>query len=90
MNCIARGCTNVSKDGRFVNDLCAPCHSKLVTGHGDHGTSVLFAWPERIKKLEDALREIIMRHEDNDPMMPIEVAHHARQALSYTLETKDE
>jgi NTP pyrophosphatase (non-canonical NTP hydrolase) len=41
---------------------------------------------QSVAELEWALREIIYRHENNDPMMPIECAQHCRTALGLALE----
>ena len=30
--CIVKGCDNHNVQGRFIGDLCAPCHSMLTTG----------------------------------------------------------
>lgn len=30
--CIVMGCENHSHEGRFIGDLCAPCHASLVSG----------------------------------------------------------
>jgi hypothetical protein len=32
--CIVRGCPNMSDQGTFVGDLCAPCHTFVTTGEG--------------------------------------------------------
>ena len=35
-NCIVLGCDNNSRDGSFVGDLCAPCHTFITTGDGQY------------------------------------------------------
>jgi hypothetical protein len=32
MKCIVKGCQNQNHEGRFIYELCAPCHEMLVTG----------------------------------------------------------
>lgn len=31
--CVVKGCNNYKGSGRFVGDLCAPCHHMLTTGN---------------------------------------------------------
>ena len=40
-HCIVSGCKNKRDQGRFVNDLCAPCYEYLRDGKIGHTTSFL-------------------------------------------------
>ena len=33
--CIVKGCINDKSQGRFVGDLCSPCHAFIATGKGN-------------------------------------------------------
>lgn len=39
--CIVKDCTNYAHQGRFVGDLCAPCHHMITTGEIGPTTSFL-------------------------------------------------
>ena len=39
--CIVHGCVNHRHQGRFVGDMCAPCHSYITTGKVGPTTSFL-------------------------------------------------
>jgi len=52
--CIVRGCENHKHQGRFVGDLCAPCHEYITIGRIGPTTSFL----GRIDKALDALKVI--------------------------------
>ena len=34
--CIVKGCINDKSQGRFVGDLCSPCHAFIATGKGNY------------------------------------------------------
>lgn len=36
MKCITHNCPNHSDQGRFIGDLCSPCHQFITTGIGEH------------------------------------------------------
>jgi hypothetical protein len=36
MKCIVKDCPNHYFDGKFIGDLCAPCHEFITTGKGIH------------------------------------------------------
>lgn len=40
-NCIVKGCTNTSKQGEFVGDICKPCYEIITTGRNTPTTSIL-------------------------------------------------
>jgi len=29
-------CENHANEGKFIGDLCSPCHAFITTGEGDH------------------------------------------------------
>ncbi len=34
MKCIVKDCVNQANEGRFIGDLCSPCHEFVTTGSG--------------------------------------------------------
>ena len=54
--CIVYGCANHRHQGRFIGDLCAPCHSYITTGIIGPTTSFL----GKLDGLTDALKTISM------------------------------
>ena len=34
MKCIVKDCENHTHEGKFVGDLCSPCHAFITTGEG--------------------------------------------------------
>jgi hypothetical protein len=51
--CIVHGCENHKHQGRFVGDLCAPCHESITTGHIGLTTSFL-------GRLDKALDDLVV------------------------------
>ena len=41
MKCIVRGCVNHQHQGRFVGELCGPCHNMLTTGKLGNGDTFI-------------------------------------------------
>jgi len=52
--CIVNGCANQRHQGRFIGDLCAPCHTYITTGRVGPTTSFL----GKLDGLMDALKTI--------------------------------
>lgn len=52
--CIVHGCRNHRHQGRFIGDLCAPCHSYITTGRVGPTTSFL----GKLDGMMDALKTI--------------------------------
>jgi len=48
--CIVKGCTNKKWQGRFVGDLCAPCHSYITNGKIGFTNSFLGKLKHELKK----------------------------------------
>lgn len=46
--CIVKDCPNRKGEGRFIGDLCSPCHAMLSTGTVGHGETF-------IHKMRDAM-----------------------------------
>ena len=36
IKCIVKDCQNHRHEGKFVGDLCSPCHTFITTGEGEH------------------------------------------------------
>jgi hypothetical protein len=36
IRCIVKDCQNHRHEGKFVGDLCSPCHTFITTGEGEH------------------------------------------------------
>jgi len=36
MKCIVKDCENHEHEGKFIGDLCSPCHEFITTGIGVH------------------------------------------------------
>ena len=36
MKCIVKDCANHMHEGRFVGELCTPCHTFITTGEGTY------------------------------------------------------
>ena len=52
--CIVKGCRNHKYEGRFVGDLCAPCHTMITTGN----LNPSYAWfGKEIESLRQQLAE---------------------------------
>lgn len=45
--CIVKDCTNYAHQGKFVGDLCEPCHHMITTGEIGPTTSFLRNLVER-------------------------------------------
>lgn len=52
--CIVKDCPNHKGEGRFVGDLCGPCHAMLTTGTVGHGET--FIHKMRDKMVDTAVR----------------------------------
>lgn len=50
--CIVKGCINTRDQGKFIGDLCAPCHEMLTTGEIKHTRSFLAQFKEADKEPE--------------------------------------
>ena len=55
--CIAKGCANHSHQGRFVDDLCLPCHTMIVSGEVRRGTTFIHDLHARLTTIKDALNQ---------------------------------
>lgn len=64
MKCIVAGCPNDSDQGKFVGELCSPCHKMLETGVVHPSTHSFIAGMEReIDHLKKELKAANVRHE---------------------------
>jgi len=53
--CIVHGCKNHRHEGRFIGELCGPCHTILTTGK----VTPSYAWfVVEIERLQKALQDI--------------------------------
>ena len=57
--CIILGCTNHKLQGRFIGNLCGPCHDMLVSGEPKFGQTFVHEMRERVEVLEVALRAVL-------------------------------
>jgi len=39
VECLVKGCTNKRHEGKFIGDLCAPCHEMITTGEIGSGAT---------------------------------------------------
>lgn len=51
--CLVKGCTNTNDQGRFIGDLCAPCHDMLTSGKLRTGTTFIHDMQARLHKIID-------------------------------------
>lgn len=56
--CLVHGCVNHSNEGRFVGELCGPCHGMITSGKPGHGNTWIHKTVEQNEQLRDVLREI--------------------------------
>lgn len=69
--CIVKGCGNHKHQGKFIGDLCAPCHQYLTSGVVGKTTSFLGDLPrleEQVKLLENACIEAVRIIAKSDPV----------------------
>jgi len=62
--CIVFSCQNHKDEGKFVGDLCGPCHEFIVTGRGDvAGSSAIYrsAVDQFITRLGKAVRILLFK-----------------------------
>jgi hypothetical protein len=52
MQCIVKYCKNHSSQGRFIGDLCAPCHEYVTLGRGIHSQAFRNTQAEVLKERE--------------------------------------
>lgn len=52
MKCIVHNCSNTTDKGKFVGDLCFPCHQMLTTGQLSYGDSFLGELRREFEKLK--------------------------------------
>ena len=50
--CIIFGCTNHKLQGRFIGNLCGPCHDMLASGEPKYGQTFVHEMQTRIADLE--------------------------------------
>ncbi|MDD3885189.1 MAG: hypothetical protein PHW66_09720 [Gallionella sp.] len=49
--CLVKGCENHSSQGKFVGDLCLPCHTMLTTAKISNGNTFINAMQARLNKI---------------------------------------
>lgn len=49
--CIVKGCTNHSDEGKFVGNLCGPCHKMLIAGAIGSGGTFIHELRDRLHKI---------------------------------------
>lgn len=54
--CLVLGCANHTHEGRFVGDLCGPCHEMITTGYLSQGTTWIH---DDIKYLEEWIENLL-------------------------------
>ena len=60
--CIMKGCKNHTNEGKFVGDLCAPCHSLITTGKIEgYGCGVFGATIIENESLKEQLSKMILK-----------------------------
>lgn len=66
--CIVKDCQNHKSQGRFIGDLCTPCHEFITTGKGTHSQAYRNALkvqnPEllRYKRINQEYKEAITNY----------------------------
>lgn len=69
--CLVKGCENRKGQGRFIGDLCAPCHEMLTTGKIKFGNTFIHALDKRVKffdllnKISDIKSEYLVAYNLN-------------------------
>jgi hypothetical protein len=56
--CLVHKCENFTDQGRFVGDLCAPCHQILTTGYVGPTSSFLGEMNKRLVELENEVETL--------------------------------
>jgi hypothetical protein len=51
--CLVDGCKNHSNQGKFIGDLCMPCHDMLTTGKLRGGATFIHNMQARLHKIID-------------------------------------
>jgi hypothetical protein len=62
VRCLVMGCENKTDQGRFVGDLCAPCHQMLITGVAAYGNTFVHKLAEenlKYQRLKNSLLETL-------------------------------
>ncbi|MCR4302275.1 MAG: hypothetical protein NUV51_11730 [Sulfuricaulis sp.] len=61
VKCVVKGCANWRGEGRFVGDICAPCHHMIVTGNGAYSNTFigdLYQKAAQLERFKTQLREL--------------------------------
>lgn len=58
IRCIVKDCQNHRHEGKFVGDLCSPCHTFITTGEGEHSQAYRNSQREFIGLTKEEAREI--------------------------------
>ena len=59
--CIVKGCLNYQGQGRFIGEVCAPCHHMLTTGEGAYNNTFvgdLYHKAAQLERFKTQLREL--------------------------------
>lgn len=59
--CIVKGCNNYHGQGRFIGELCSPCHQMLSSGNGAYNSTFvgdLYQKANQLEVFKTQLREL--------------------------------
>ena len=56
--CIVYGCKNHQSQGKFVGDICSPCHTMLTTGNVQYGTTFIHSINNDLTRIKDAAKQL--------------------------------
>lgn len=62
MKCLVFECANHQHQGKFVGNLCAPCHHMLTTGETGHGATFVHGLEGDLRSLHANLRDERAQH----------------------------
>ena len=57
--CIVKGCANKNGEGRFVGNLCAPCHTMLTDGHIGHSSAWFVVEIAKLRNNIQAIKDVV-------------------------------
>jgi hypothetical protein len=57
MKCIVKDCANHMHEGRFVGELCTPCHTFITTGEGTYSQAYRNSQREWVGLTDEEIRE---------------------------------
>ena len=58
MKCIVKDCANHMHGGRFVGELCTPCHTFITTGEGTYSQAYRNSQRQWVGLTDDEITEL--------------------------------